>query len=61
MRQTDELARERRIYREVRKKMSQLEKLWLLDVNGDYRLYIKRLHHLAAEYKIPISEPDTNQ
>jgi hypothetical protein len=57
----NELKRDRRIYKALRTHMSQLEKMWLLDCGGDYRRYIKRLHHLASEYGIPISEPESNQ
>jgi hypothetical protein len=52
----DDLKRDRKIYRELRKKMSQIEKLWLLDCSGDYRIYLSRLYKLAADHKIETPE-----
>lgn len=53
-----ELENDRRIYRALARKMTSGEKLWLLDVGGDYRRYVKRLHFLAKEYGIPISSQE---
>jgi hypothetical protein len=56
MTKIEQLQRDRKIFRELRPKMSQLEKLWLLDCQGNYTIYVRRLHHLAKEYGIKIEE-----
>jgi hypothetical protein len=48
------LRRDRIVYKQLRPKLTQLEKMWLLDVGGDYRLYIARLYKLSADHGIEI-------
>jgi len=47
--------RDREIWRKLRPKISELEKLWLLDCGGDYRVYISRLYKLAADHGVEFS------
>jgi hypothetical protein len=49
-----EMKRDREVFKQLREKMTQIEKMWLLDCAGDYRLYIARLYKLAIDHKIEI-------
>ena len=49
---------DRRLFRQLRLVMTRAERLWLLDVEGDYENYRMRLRALARDYKIP--GPDDN-
>jgi transcriptional regulator with XRE-family HTH domain len=47
-----DLDSDRELYRAFAEKITFKEKLWLLDVDGDYYLYRKRLRDLAQKYSI---------
>lgn len=49
-----EMKRDREVWRALKPKINHLEKLWLLDVGGDYRLYISRLYKLATDHGVEI-------
>ena len=49
---------DKELYRQLQRVMLRSERLWLLDVNGDYSIYRLRLRALAKDYKIPVP-PDT--
>jgi len=44
------------LYSLLKKKMTFEQKTWLLDVEGDYGLYRRRLRDLAAEYGVKAKE-----
>ena len=48
-----ELKEDRKIFRELRRVLTRGERLWLLDCDGDYQKYRRRLRKLAHDYKIP--------
>jgi hypothetical protein len=50
----EEFKRDRKIWRQLRTKISHLEKIWLLDCGADYRIYLSRLYKLAADHEIEI-------
>lgn len=50
----EELKRDREIWRQLRRKIGHLEKIWLLDCGADYRIYLSRLYKLAADHEIEI-------
>lgn len=49
----DGLIAERNLFRRLTKCMTADERAYLLNVDGDYRLYRERLVELAAKYAIP--------
>jgi hypothetical protein len=50
----EELEKDKRLFRELRKILTRSERLWLLDCDGDYLRYRERLKKLAADYKIEV-------
>ena len=56
MKTVTELERDRLVYRLLRSKMSGLDKMWLLDCNGDYRIYLSRLCELAKRFGVEIPQ-----
>lgn len=46
--------RDRDLYRKLRRVITAEEKFWLLEFNGDYLAYRKRLHKLQKKYGIDI-------
>jgi len=50
--QKPSIERDRELYLFLKDRMTNEEKIWLMDVNGDYKLYRRKLHDLAAEYGI---------
>ena len=47
---------DRKIFRQLRLVLTRVERLWLLDCDGDYETYSLRLRQLAGDYKIEIPE-----
>lgn len=45
---------DRDLFRQLRKVMLRSERLWLIDCDGDYKVYRMRLRALAKDYKIPV-------
>ncbi len=49
-----EATSDRALFRQLRRVMLRTERLWLLDVDGDYSIYRLRLRALARDYGIPV-------
>jgi len=47
-----ELAADKELFRLVRKKLTPMDKLWLLDCSGDYSEYQQRLRHAAKVHHV---------
>lgn len=47
-----ELEQDKKVFRELRRVLTRGERLWLLDCDGDYKEYQRRLHIFANDYKI---------
>ena len=45
---------DRELFRQLRRVMLRSERLWLIDVDGDYAVYRLRLRALARDYGIPV-------
>jgi len=45
---------DKKIFRQLRLVLTRVERLWLLDCDGDYETYRLRLRQLARDYKIEI-------
>jgi len=45
---------DRKIFRQLRLVLTRVERLWLLDCDGDYKTYSLRLRQLARDYKIEV-------
>lgn len=50
----EEASADKKIFEQLRYLMLRSERLWLLDCDGDYEVYRRRLRSLAGDYKIPI-------
>jgi hypothetical protein len=46
------MQRNRNLYKKLVKKISFEEKIWLLECEGDYKKYEKKLNFLAKKYSI---------
>ncbi|NLH78953.1 MAG: hypothetical protein GX465_18185 [Acidobacteria bacterium] len=49
----EEVSADKKIFEQLRYLMLRSERLWLLDVDGDYAKYRMRLRALAGDYGIP--------
>ena len=49
---------DKKVYDRLRRVMSHMEKIWLLDCGGDYQVYRLRLRALARDHKISVPEDD---
>lgn len=49
-----QMKRDREVWRQLRPKISHVEKFWLMDVGADYRLYLSRLYKLARDHGVEI-------
>jgi hypothetical protein len=56
MASTAQIENDKVVYDRLRPVLSHMQKIWLMDVGGDYQVYRLRLRALARDYKIPVPD-----